>query len=62
MEECYVVSVEGVVYEYNNYEEAKCKYESLKNDGYYEAILKVYSPSFSKPLIYNDKAHSFFIM
>ena len=62
MEERYVVSIEGVAYEYNNYEEAKCKYESLKNSGYYEAILKVYSTSFSKPLIYNDKAHCFFTM
>lgn len=62
MKEYYTVSVEGIAYEFNNYEEAKYEYESLKNCGYHEAVLKVYSPSFSKPLMYNDKAHCFLTM
>lgn len=57
MEERCVVSIEGIAYEYNNYEEAVCQYERLKNGGYHEAILKIYSPLFIKPMMYNDKAH-----
>lgn len=62
MEERFVVSIEGVAYEFDDYKEAKMKYEALKECGYHEAILKVYSPSFNKTLIYNDKAHCLFAM
>lgn len=57
MKEYYVVAIEGVAYEFNNYEEAQIEYEALKECGYHEAVFKVYSPSFTKPLIYDDKAH-----
>ena len=40
MKEYYVVAVEGIAYQFNNFEEAHEEYEQLKALGYHEATLR----------------------
>ena len=40
MKEYYVVAVEGIAYQFNNYEEALDEYGQLKALGYSEATLR----------------------
>ena len=40
MKEYSVVAIEGVAYQFNNYEEALDEYEQLKALGYHEATLR----------------------
>jgi hypothetical protein len=61
MKEYFVVAIEGVSYHFNNFEEAREKYEELKSLGYHEVVLRKHSPDYSKPLIYNSRSHCFFV-
>ena len=60
MKEFFVVAIEGVNYQFNNFEEALEEYEELKALGYHEVTLRKHSPYYTNPLIYNSKAHCFF--
>ena len=60
MNEYFVVAIEGVSYQFNNFEEARDEYEELKALGYHEVTLRKYSPYYSNPLIYNNRANCFF--
>lgn len=60
MKEYFVVAIEGVSYQFNNFKEALEEYEELKALGYHEATLRKHSPDYDRPLTYNAKAHCFF--
>ena len=60
MNEYFVVAIEGVAYQFGSFKEAREKYEELKTLGYHEAVLRKYSPDYSRPLVYSDRAHGFF--
>lgn len=59
MKEYFVVAVEGVAYQFNNFEEAYEEYEELKACGFHEATLRKHSPDYDESLTYSDKAHCF---
>ena len=60
MKEYFIVAIEGVAYQFNNFAEAREEYEELKAIGYHEAVLRKHSPDYDRPLIYSDRAHGFF--
>lgn len=61
MEEYFVIAIEGIAYQFEDFEEALKEYKGFKALGYHEAILRKHSPDYEKPLIYSDRAKCFFV-
>jgi hypothetical protein len=60
MGEYFVVAIEGSVFYFTGFTKAFEKYQELKAQGYYEAVLRKHSPDYTRPLIYSDRAKCFF--
>jgi hypothetical protein len=62
MKEYFTVSIEGAVYQFENFKEAFKKYQEFRVMGHYEAILRKYSSEDGQSLvyIYHHRAKCFF--